>query len=364
MGSSVFAWACPTVPTGAESCRPVPTITLVKYLLTVVAEIGVASLLQARSGGLNMAVGLRIGTFACAARLSGLVPLLAASTLLTACAELGAVNSAPPSVTAITTGSTNPQSELEKATEYWGKEYAKSPRDAQIALNYARDLKALGQKDRALAVLQQVSVFHGTNRAINSEYGRLALQFEQIGVAQKLLEQADDPANPDWRIISARGTVLAKQGKYTDAIVFYERALALAPNQASILNNLGLAELMSGHAARAEELLRKASQSEGAEPKVQQNLALVLGLEGKYDEAKVVAAQTMPADSAAQNIAFLRQMVKTEARPVASTATGQSARAQSVPAVRTGGPETSGVATAWLTRTGTDLEANSPPPQH
>src|SRR5262245_19426681 len=103
----------------------------IKYLLTVVAEICVASLLQALGGGLNMAVGLRICTLACAARVAGLATLLPALTLLTGCAELGAVNSAPPSVTAITTGSTNPQSELEKATEYWGKEYAKNPRDAE-----------------------------------------------------------------------------------------------------------------------------------------------------------------------------------------------------------------------------------------
>jgi Flp pilus assembly protein TadD len=276
-----------------------------------------------------MAVGLRICTIACAARVSGIVTLLTASTLLTACAELGAAKSPPPSISAITTGS-NPQSELEKATDYWGKEYAKNPRHAQIALNY----------------------------------GRLALQFDQLSVAQKLLEQANDPTNPDWRVISARGTVFAKQGKYSDAVVFYERALALAPNQASILSNLGLAELMSGHADRAEELLRMASYSEGVDPKVQQNLALVLGLEGKYDEAKTVVAQSLPPESAAQNVAFLRQMVKNETRQSATTATGQTAGVQYVPASRTSGTETSGIATAWLTRTSRDVDANSPPAQH
>ena len=30
-------------------------------------------------------------------------------------------------------------------------------------------------------------------------------------ISELLLEAADDPANPDWRVISARGTVLAKQ---------------------------------------------------------------------------------------------------------------------------------------------------------
>ena len=80
-----------------------------------------------------------------------------------------------------------------------------------------------------------------------------------MSVAQKLLEQADDPTNPDWRVISARGTVLAKQGSYRDAIPLYERALALAPDQASVLNNLALAHAMEGHPDKAEPLLKRAA---------------------------------------------------------------------------------------------------------
>ena len=126
------------------------------------------------------------------------------------------------------------------------------------ALSYARNLKAMGEKRQALAVLQQASLFHPGHRSLNSEYGRLALEFDQVSVAQRLLEQADDPTNPDWRVISARGTVLAKQGRYRDAIPLYERALALAPDQASVLNNLALAHAMEGHPDKAEPLLKRA----------------------------------------------------------------------------------------------------------
>ena len=87
------------------------------------------------------------------------------------------------------------RSELQKATQYWGKAYAKNPRDAQAAINYAKNLKALGEKQQALAVLQQVSTFNGGNRALNAEYGRLALEFDQVSLAQKLLEQAEKVTN-------------------------------------------------------------------------------------------------------------------------------------------------------------------------
>ena len=214
---------------------------------------------------------------------------------------------------------TDTASELAKATEYWGKEFAKSPRDPEKALNYARNLKAMGQKRQALAVLQQASVFASSNRALYSEYGRLALEFDQITLAQRLLEQADDPANPDWRVISARGTVLAKQGSYRDAIPFYEKALALAPGQSSLLNNLALAHAMEGSPEKAEPLLKRAAAGD-RDPRVDQNLALVLGLQGKYDEAKLVAAHNLPADAAAANVDYIRNIVLAEARPMSPAA--------------------------------------------
>lgn len=208
------------------------------------------------------------------------------------------------------------RTELQKATEYWGKAYAKDPRDAKTAINYAKNLKALGEKQQALAVLQQTSVYHGTNRALNAEYGRLALEFDQVSLAQKLLEQADDPANPDWRVISARGTVLAKQGIYKDAIAFYQRALTLSPNEASILNNLALAHAMLGEADKAEPLLKRAAAAGGNDARVSQNLSLVLGLQGKYDEAKVAAGRDLPADKAAANVDYVRSIVNLEPKPL------------------------------------------------
>lgn len=202
--------------------------------------------------------------------------------------------------------------DLQKATAYWGKEYSQKPQSLEAALAFAKNLKASGQKQQAVAVLQQASVYHGADKQLASEYGRLALELDQVTVAQQLLALADDPALPDWRVVSARGTALAKQGKYQEAIPFYERALTLAPDKPSIMNNLALAFTMNGDAAKAEDLLRRAGAAGPADAKVNQNLALVLGLQGKYDEATKVASQSMPADKAAGNTSLVRQMVKLE----------------------------------------------------
>ena len=200
-----------------------------------------------------------------------------------------------------------------KALDAAGKEFAKAPRDPDKAVTYARALKAIGEKRQALAVLQQAASFNGNHRALNSEYGRLALEFDQVTLALRLLEAADDPANPDWRVISARGTALAKQGNYREAIPLYERALTLVPNQGSVLNNLALAYAMEGNADKAEPLLKRAAAA-GEDTRVNQNLALVLSLQGKYDEARTVASRDMPADKAAADVDYLRRIVMVEPR--------------------------------------------------
>lgn len=263
------------------------------------------------------------------------VAVLAASLMLGACgqtlkpgtdfASLNTPKSAPPETTQSITATSGPaapagvNNELLKATEYWGQVYAKNPRDLEPALNYARNLKAMGEKRRALAVMQQVAIYHGQSRELAGEYGRLALDLDQVNVAKQLLAIADDPAKPDWRIVSARGAALAKEGNYNEAIPYFQRALALSPDQPSVTNNLALAYAMNGEPGKAESMLRQAAATDTNSPRIRQNLALVLGLQGKYDEAKVVAARDIPMTNASENADYLRQVVKLDPKMMPGT---------------------------------------------
>jgi Flp pilus assembly protein TadD len=234
-----------------------------------------------------------------------------------------------------------------------GKAYAKDMRNPEVALGYARQLRAMGEKQQALLVLQQAAALHPGHRGILSEMGRLALDLEQVELAQKLLAAADDPANADWRTISARGTVLAKQGKYREAIPLYERALALAPKEASILNNLALALTMEGNAERAETLLKQAVAQGDHAARVNQNLALVLSLQGKYEEAKLVAARQLSAEAATANVEFMKHMVQLEPKPLAVLAKGSPPprRAEPAGSERTpAGDETAAPGEGWITQ--------------
>jgi hypothetical protein len=70
--------------------------------------------------------------------------------------------------------------------------------------------------------------------------------------------------------------------------------------------------------AKAEELLRRASTSGAASAKVRQNLALVLGLQGKYEEATQVGSAVLPHANAQANAELLRKIVKLEPKPLES----------------------------------------------
>jgi Flp pilus assembly protein TadD len=260
------------------------------------------------------------------------VPILAVLTsalLLGACANGGSIdllggavatNTPEPAATnpikTAGTEKTEARTELQKATEYWGKQAAERPNDPRAAVNYAKNLKALGAKKEALGVLQEASRENATDRELLSEYGRLALELDQISNAQILLEKADDPVRPDWKVVSARGTVMAKLGRHEEAIQFFERARELAPEQGTVLNNLAMAYAMNGEAAKAEMLLRDAQAKNPDDRRFTHNLALVLGLQGKHGEAEKLSSGST--DTVAQNADVMRQIVgkSPDAEPV------------------------------------------------
>lgn len=287
-----------------------------------------------------MSNGFSSRTCASAARVA-MVAGLALS--LGACSQSSGMLMGEPAMPDIRTSQVAEMSrpEAEKAAEHWAKEHAKQPRDSKAALNYARSLKALDRKPEALAVLQSSYLYNAQDREYLSEFGRLALDQGHAPMAQQLLQRADDPAKPDWRILSARGVALAQQGQYKAAIPFLERARALAPDQPSVANNLALAYTMDGQAAQAEPMLRQANASTSADPRVRENLALVLQLQGKKEEARRVAmGNDQPSPTASPvSIAARPAPTPTPAKEIATAPVRAVARDQLPPmqtaAVRT-----------------------------
>ncbi len=179
------------------------------------------------------------------------------------------------------------------AVSQWGSAYLKNPSDPRMALGYAKSLKAIGSRDRALEVLKTAYQQNTANGEIAAELGRLALDMGQLDIAAVSLKTADAQGIRDWKTLSAQGTLHAKKGEYAEAQQYFLASLQVEPEAVSVINNLALAYALDGKADKSEELLRKAVASGHEDKRVRQNLALVLGLQGKFDEAREVASVDM-----------------------------------------------------------------------
>jgi Flp pilus assembly protein TadD len=191
----------------------------------------------------------------------------------------------------------------------WGERYRANPADAEAAINYAQALRGTGQRAQAVAVLEQASLHNPSNTDVLGAYGRALADVGNHEQALDVLGRAHTPDRPNWRILNAQGAVLDQLGRHQDAQRYYASALRIAPEESSILSNLGLSYALSKNLPEAETTLKRAAAGRGADPRVRQNLALVVGLQGRFAEAETIARADLPSEEAAANVAYLRQMM-------------------------------------------------------
>lgn len=199
--------------------------------------------------------------------------------------------------------------DFDKAAAYWGEKHRADVKAKEPALNFAGALLRLNRNAQALVVLQATAVYHPNDRDVLSALGRAYAATGDFERALGAIRQAQAPDNPDWRLISAEAAILDQTGRNAEARKLYARALDLSPNEASVLSNYGMSYVLTNELKEAERLLRLAIKAPGADSRVRQNLALVIGLQGRFDEAERIASEDISAEQARANVAYLRQML-------------------------------------------------------
>lgn len=199
--------------------------------------------------------------------------------------------------------------ELNSAANAIGQAYSKNPEDKTAGLNYANLLRMTGKNDQALAVMQRVVIHHPNDNEVLAAYGKAQAAAGQLEAALDTISRAERPDMPDWRLKSAQGAILDQLGRSLEARLRYREALDLKPNEPSVLSNLGMSYVLTKDLKTAETYLRKAVEQPGADSSVRQNLALVVGLQGRYSEADQIARQELSPAQAEANVAYLRTMM-------------------------------------------------------
>jgi Flp pilus assembly protein TadD len=166
-----------------------------------------------------------------------------------------------------------------------------------------------GKTDQSLAVMRKLAIAHPKDRSVLAAYGKALAAAGEFETALDAVRRAQTPEYPDWKLFSAEAAILDQLGNSAQARTLYRKALDLKPEEPSILSNLGMSYVLEGDLRTAETYLRQAAAAPGADSRVRQNLALVVGLQGRFDEAEKLARQELSPNQAEANVAYLRSML-------------------------------------------------------
>jgi Flp pilus assembly protein TadD len=237
-----------------------------------------------------------------------LVSLCAAALLAGGCQSRGGLGDITGSIGRTETTPRN-AAEWQAEGQRWAKRYEANAKDRDAAFYYARALRAQEQHAQALAILQGATLAFPNDLELLGAYGRSLADNGKLREADDVLSRSHSPEKPDWRILSAQGTVADQLGEHERAQQIYQAALKIAPGEPTVMSNLGLSLALSKHLPEAERVLREAAGSNRSDVRVRQNLVLVLGLQGRFGEAESVARQDQSPTEAAQTIAYLKRSV-------------------------------------------------------
>lgn len=201
------------------------------------------------------------------------------------------------------------ENQWREQADRWGKRFDAAPGDRVASINYARALRAIGQREQAVAVLEQAAARQPNDLEILGAYGKALADAGRLREALNILGKAHLPEKPDWRVLSTMGVVSDKLGEHEAAQRYYRTALNIEPDEPSVLSNLGFSYALSRRLPEAEKTLRQAAERAKTDTRIRQNLVLVLGLQGKYDEAEAMAKRDLPPEDVRQNMAYLKSMM-------------------------------------------------------
>jgi Flp pilus assembly protein TadD len=195
-----------------------------------------------------------------------------------------------------------------------GARYKANPRDKTIIIHYAAALRAQGLSQQAVAVLETGVMGYPHDVDISVAYAKALTADGRFEQALNVIDRSIRPEAPDWNALSVKGAILDQMGRNQEARQLYAQAMALAPGEASVVANLGLSYAMTNDLGLAEQHLRRAVAMGSATSQVRQNLALVIGLQGRFDECRAIYAAELPPDQVEANMAYVRALLTQQNR--------------------------------------------------
>ncbi len=207
-----------------------------------------------------------------------------------------------------------PMAESQQTLAELTARYKANPRDKGVIIHYAAALRAAGQSQQAVAALEVGVATFPQDVDITVAYAKALTADGRFEQSLTLLDGVIQPEAPDWNALLVKGATLDQLGRNQEARQVYAQALVAAPGEASIEANLGLSYAMTNDLGAAEQHLRRAVQMRGANSQIRQNLALIVGLQGRFDECRAIYAAELPPEQVESNMNYVRALLTQQNR--------------------------------------------------
>ena len=181
--------------------------------------------------------------------------------------------------------------ELFAQAAFWSREYELNPGDLESAIKLSSAVRKLGNPQRAIEIAQTTRALYPRDPYLTAEFAAGLIAAERAQDAMQPLDEALRTAPGYARLWSLKGAALDQQENYDLARKHYAKAMQITPHDPNIMANVGLSYALSGDPVTAEGWLRRAVAIPGASQSVRQNLALILQLQGKTEEAERYAGR-------------------------------------------------------------------------
>lgn len=176
--------------------------------------------------------------------------------------------------------------ELFAQAAFWSHEYDLNPTDLEATLKLAAAVRKLGNPGRAVEITQTSRTIHPRDPYLLAEHAAGLIADQRALDAIPVLDQGLRVTQSYGRLWSLKGAALDQMEEYDAARQNYNRALQITPNDPNVLTNLGLSYALSGDLRSAETWLRRAAAMPGSGGSARENLAMVLQLQGRTEEAE------------------------------------------------------------------------------
>lgn len=248
-----------------------------------------------------------------------IVALIAVTATLSACAVPATQDTRPGTADNNSAGSetlrlaqaTAASGDHETAARLFEKELANAPDSVPALKGVGDSYSRLGQSSRAEAVLLRARELDSGDDEILALLGRVYLSQKKPEDAVKSYDAALRLSPRNLSALTGKGVALDTMSRHADAQRAYQAGLSSYPSNFVLRSNYALSLALSGHEDQSISILQELVRDQVAAPHVRDNLALVYGLYGRENEARVTLTHDLDAKQIEQNLSVYRALRRT-----------------------------------------------------